>query len=49
MPLSSNRAESRTPLSSLVARNEATNNLNIFSPGNTKNATAKAEILAVPW
>jgi hypothetical protein len=48
MPLSSNRAKSKTPLSILMAGKEATNNLNIFSPGNTKTATAKAEIPAVP-
>jgi hypothetical protein len=41
MPLSSNRAKNRTPLSSLVAGKEATNSLNIFSQGNTKTATAK--------
>jgi hypothetical protein len=49
MPLSSNRAKSRTPLSSLVAGKEATNSLNNFSPGNTKKtATTKAEIPTVP-
>jgi hypothetical protein len=36
MPLSSNRAESKTPLFILVVGKEATNNLKIFSSGNTK-------------
>jgi hypothetical protein len=41
MPLSSNRDKNKTPLSNLVAGKEATNNLNIFIPGNTKTATTK--------
>jgi hypothetical protein len=41
MPLSSNRDKNKTLLSNLVAGKEATNNLNIFSPGNTKTATTK--------